>query len=123
MVLFFWPKLLDFEYLSACLKKLHTATKYTFEKPKLIQSNHSQPYQVLNFLGIEVILHFDNTVENNIYYKDTNAHDYFPHNNAHPKYCEGNFPYNLAKRIIVFVSNDEKVEMRLKELKKLVKGL
>ena len=39
-----------------------------------------------------------------------------PYNIAHPKHCKDNFPYNLPKLIIVFVSNDEKVEMRLSEL-------
>ena len=40
---------------------------------------------------------------------------------AHPKHCKDNLPYNLAKRIIVFVSNDEKFEMRLKQLKNWLK--
>ena len=72
-------------------------------------------------MDIEGILHSDNTVETDIYYKDTNAHDYLPYNSAHPKHCKDNLPYNLAKRIIVFVSNDEKVKMRLKELKNWLK--
>ena len=37
------------------------------------------------------------------------------------KHCKDNVPYNLAKRVIVFVSNDEKVDMRLKELKNWLK--
>ena len=74
----FLPKHLDFDYFSTRLNNLHPAIKYTFEKAKLIQSDHSQPYQVLNFLHIEVILHSDNTVETDIYYKGTNAHDYLP---------------------------------------------
>ena len=111
----FRPKHLDFEFFSTCLNNLHPAIKYTFEKAKLIQSDHSQPYQVLNFLDIEVILHADNTVETDIFYKDKNTHDYLPYNSAHPKHCKDNLPYNLAKRIIVFISNEEKVEMRLKE--------
>ena len=68
----------------------------------------------MNFLDIEVILYSGNTVEIDIYYKDTNAHDYFSYNC--PKHCKDNLK-NHAKRIIVFVSNDEKV-FRLKEFKK-----
>ena len=56
-----------------------------------------------------------------MYYKDTNAHDYLPYNSAHPKLCKDNVPYNFAKRIIVFVSSDAKVDMRLKELKNWLK--
>ena len=75
----------------------------------------------MNFLDIEVILHSNNTIETDIYYKDTKADDYLPDNSAHPKHCTDSLPYNLAKRIIVFVSNDTKFEMRIKELKNWLK--
>ena len=75
----------------------------------------------MNFLDIEVILHSNNTIETDIYYKDTKADDYLPDNSAHPKHCADSLPYNLAKRIIVFVSNDTKFEMRIKELKNWLK--
>ena len=100
----FWPKHLDSKYFSTCLNNLHASIKYTFEKTKLIQSDHSQPYQVLNFLNIEVILHSNNTVKTDVYYKDTDVHDYLPYNSAHPKHCKGSLPYNLAKPITDFVS-------------------
>ena len=45
----FWPKHLDLKYFSTWLNNLHPAIKYTFRKAKLIQSDHPQPYQVLNF--------------------------------------------------------------------------
>ena len=117
----FWPKHLHFEYFSTRLSNLHPAVKYTFEMAKLIQSDRSQSYQAFKFLDIEVNLHSDNTVESDIYYRDTNAHDYLPYNCAHPKHCKDNLPDNSAERIIVFVSNDEKVEMRLKNLKSWLK--
>ena len=37
------------------------------------------------------------------------------------KHCKDNVPFNLAKRVIIFVSNDEKVEMRLNESKNWLK--
>ena len=77
----------------------------------------------MHFLDIEVILHSDNSVETDIYYKDRNAHDYLPYNSAHPKHCKDNLPYHLAKRIIVFVSEDKKSWDEIKRIKKLVKGL
>ena len=76
----------------------------------------------MNVFNIEVILHSDNTVETEKYYKDTNAYDYLPYSTAHSKHCKDNLPYNLAKCINVFVSNDEKVDTRLKELKNWLKG-
>ena len=55
-------------------------------------------------------------------YEDTNAHGYLPYNSAHRKYCRVNLLYNPAKCSIIFVSNDEKVEMRLKEFKNWLKN-
>ena len=69
----------------------------------------------------EVLLHSDNTVETDIHCKNTNPHNYLPYNSAHTNHCKDNLPYNLAKRIIVFLSNDEKAEIRLKELKNWLK--
>ena len=74
----FWPKHLDFEYFRTCLNNLHPAIKYTYRqnkskligniKAKLIQSDHTQLYQVLKFLDNEVVLHCDNTVEADVYH-------------------------------------------------------
>ena len=72
-------------------------------------------------MDIEVVLHCDSTVETDIYYKDTNTHDFLPYNIAHPKHCKDHLQYNLAKRVFVFPSKDEKSDMRLKELKNLLK--
>ena len=72
---------------------------------------------MINFLDVSVILHSDRTIETDIYYKDTNAHDYFPYNSAHPDHSEDNVSHNLAKRIIIFVLNEEKIEYRLNDLK------
>ena len=52
-----------------------------------------------------------------IYYKDTNAHDYLPYDSTHLDHSKDNVPYNLASRIIVFASNEEKTEDRLNEIK------
>ena len=44
-----------------------------------------------------------------------------PHDSAHPDHTKNNIPYNLAKRIIVFVSNPEEVIIRLDELRQFLK--
>ena len=118
----FWPKHLDFNSFSICLNNLHPAIKYTFEKAKVIVEN-SESCQVINFLDVSVILHSDRTIETDIYYKDTNPHDYLPYDSANPDHSKDNVPYNLAKPIVVFVSIEEKTEYMLNEFKKLVKKL
>ena len=67
---------------------------------------------MINFLDVSVILHSDGTIETDIYYKDTNAHDH----------SKDNVPYNLPKRIFVFVSNEDKIEYRLNDLKSWLKS-
>ena len=47
--------------------------------------------------------------------------DYLSYNSPYSKHYKDNLPYNFAKHI-AFVSNDEKVEMRLKELQYWLKG-
>lgn len=118
----FWPSHLNFDKFRTCLNSLDPAIKYTFEKAKLVTNSDGTTSQVLNFLDLKIILHDDNTVETDIYYKETDAHDYLPYNSSHPKHCKDNVPFNLAKRIIVFVSNPEKVTIRLEELRKWLKN-
>ena len=67
------------------------------------------------------MLHKENSVETGIYYKPTNTHDYLPYNSAHPDHLKNNNSYDLAKRIIVFVFNPEKVIIRLDELRQFLK--
>ena len=117
----FWPKHLNFNSFSICLNNLYPGIRYTFEKAKAIVQN-SKSCQVIKFLDVSVILHPDRTIETGIYYKDTNAHGYFPYDSAHPHHSRDYFVNNLAKRIIVFVSNEEKTEYRSNELKNRLKS-
>ena len=55
-----------------------------------------------------------------MYYKLMNTHNYLPYDSTHPDYIKNNIPYNLAKGIIVFVSNHGKVVIRLDELRQFL---
>ena len=52
-----------------------------------------------------------------IFYKETNSHDYLNYFSPHPEHKKQNIPYNLAKRIMVFVSDEAKMNEMLSELK------
>ena len=108
-----WPLKLNFENFKTCLNNTHPSLKFTFENPEIVYENENK-VQVLNFLDVKIILHEDNSVETHIYYKPTNTHNYLPYNSAHNDHRKNNILYKLAKRIIVFVSNPEKV-IRLDE--------
>ena len=111
----FWQLKLNSENFKTCLNNMHPSTEFTFEKPETVYENEKK-VQVLNYLDVKTILHEDNSVETDIWYKPTNPHDYLPYDSAHPDHTKNNISYNLAKRIIVFVTNPEKVIIRLDEL-------
>ena len=96
----FSPLKLKFENFKTGLNDMHSSMKFTFEKPKIVYENEKK-VQALNFLDVKIILHEDNSVETDIYYKPTNTHNYLPYNSAHHDHTKSNILYNPAKRIIV----------------------
>ena len=97
----FWPLELNFENFNTCLNNMHPLIKFTYEKPEVIYEN-GKKVKVFNSRDIKIILHEDNSVEKDLYYKLTNTHNYLPWDSAHPDHTKNNIPYNKAKRIIVF---------------------
>ena len=73
---------------------------------------------VINFLDITVLLHENGHIETDIFYKETNTHNYLNYNSHHPNHIKYNIPFNLAKCILIFVSDKQKVTLQLKELQK-----
>ena len=107
-----WNNNLDIKIFLNLLNSMHPNIQYTIEASEI-----SNDTQTINFLDVKVILNKDNTIETDIYYKPTNSHEYLNYNSHHPKHVKDNIPFNLAKRIVVFVSNFEQSQKRLKELK------
>jgi hypothetical protein len=81
----------------------------------------SNTYNVVNFLDISIILENSIKIKTDIYYKETNTHDYLNYNSHHPYHIKNNIPFNLAKRIVVFTSDYKKETQRLAELKTWLK--
>ena len=61
--------------------------------------------QVLNFLDVPIIWHQNSRLETDIFYKETNSHDYLNYFSHHSEHTKQNIPYNFAKSNIVFVSD------------------
>ena len=106
------PLDLDPLKLKAALNDLNESIRFTMERGKKDIPN----YEFLNFLDIKIILHNQKYINTDIYYKETNPHKYMDYKSAHPDHIKQTIPFNLAKRIVVFVSDSELVEIRLKEL-------
>ena len=107
-----WNTKLDIQIFLNILNQMHPSIKYTIESGKIRNED-----QTINFLDVTVILTKGNTIKTDVYYKPTNSHEYLSYNSHHPNHVKNNIPYNLAKRIVVFVSDYNQTENRLKELK------
>ena len=109
-----WPKNTNIHVFRKLLNELYTSLKFTVTKGKNSRKqNFDTLVQVLNFLDISIILHQNGRLGTDIFYKETNSYDYLNYFSHHPE----NIPHNLAKQIIVFVSDEEKINERLSELK------
>ena len=112
-----WHSTLDLNVLKNVLNNLHPTMKFTVEPTKF--DNFSKTL-VINFLNITVLLYENGYVETDIFYRESNTHDYLNYDSHHPNHIKNNIPFNLAKLILVFVLDEQKVALRLKELRKWV---
>ena len=113
-----WPKNANIDVLRKLLNELHPSQKFTVEKRKnSCEQKFDTFVQLLNFSDVSIILNQNGRLETDIFYKETNSHDYFNYFSHHPEHKKQNIPYNLTKLIIVFVSDEEKMNERLSELK------
>ena len=78
-----WPKELNLETFGTILNQLHPSIKYTIEKGE----ENENKTQYLNFLDIKVILKNNIKIETDIYYKETNSHDYLNFNFTPSRTC------------------------------------
>ena len=111
-----WPDEADINIFIDILNDMDPTIKFTLEVASHVLID-GENVQKLNFLDITVLLHENGKVETDIFYKDTNTHDYLDYHSHHPKHIKDNIPYNLAKKIIVFCSNSKTEELRLNELR------
>ena len=69
----------------------------------------------LSFLNLFV--YKDAGIKTDIFYKDTDSHDYLPFNSCHPRHIKINIPGNLARMICTIVDDPVRKDHRLRELK------
>ena len=103
-----WPAMLNFDSFMLCLNNSRPSINYTYEKAKVTLDEIGNLVQILNFLDVNVIVNRKNKISADVYYKVTNTYYYLPYDSAHPESCKKKVHYNLAKRIIVFVTDPEK---------------
>ena len=113
-----WPKNANIDVFWEPLNELHPSSKFTVEKRRnSCERNFDTLVQLLNFLDVSIILHHNDRLETDLLYKETNSHDHLNYISHHLEYTQQNIPSNLAKRTIVFLSDEKKINERLSKLK------
>ena len=116
----FLPEHIDKDQFLSILNDMDPAIIFTLEESESITFK-GRKVEKLNFLDISIIIDEEGFIYTDVYYKPTNSHDYLHFGSFHPDHTIQNIPYNLAKRIIVFCSDEEVMEGRLIELENLLK--
>ena len=111
-----WPRDLDINTFKDTLNQLHPDIQFTMEKC-ISYTEDGKTYQRINFLDIMIILCDDGKIITDIYYKDTNTHDYLNYESAHPTHTKNNIPYTLAKKIHVFCTDPKTESKRMSDLR------
>ena len=111
-----WPRGWPIEEFLWIINSLDPHIQFTLEASKKYVMNN-QHIQELSFLDVMTILMNYRTFTTDIFYKDTNSHFYLDYHSHHPSHMKDNIPYGLAKKLICFVPDYDRLEFRLAQLK------
>ena len=74
--------------------------------------------QRLVFLSLIIFLSTIGNIWTDVFYKETNTHDYLRFDSHHPEHVKKNIPFVLAKRILVFTTRQNALKQNLSDLVK-----
>ena len=64
-----------------------------------------------------IFLNEEGNIWTDVFYKETNTHDYLRYDSHHPEHVKKNIPFVLAKRILVFTTRECDIQKNLKDLR------
>ena len=122
------------DYADYFKKMLRRFLDDVFIKWKLSLGSPTEMYNVMNnidpmisftmesgnsipFLDVRFTLRPNGSLATDIYYKETDSHNYVPFSSFHPHKTLTNIPYTLARRICTIVSEPDIRDTRLQELR------
>lgn len=77
---------------------------------------HESSDKSLSFLNVLLYIE-NNKLLTDVYYKNTDSHDYLPFSSCHPRHIKANIPKTLARIICTIVQDPDRKLQRLSELK------
>ena len=99
----------DIMVLFNTMNSMNSQIQYTIE----IQQRE------IPFLDVLVIKN-GTSLQTDVYFKQTDTHNYLPFHSCHPRGTKHNIPYNLALRLQMLVSDTKQREVRFQELRTLL---
>ena len=82
---------------------------------KNIKFTYESSEQSVSFLNLSIYKQ-DGKIQTDIFYKDTDSHDYLPFNSCHPRHTKKNIPFTLSRMICSIVTDPARRDCRLLEL-------
>ena len=82
-----------------------------------IKFSHSISLSEVSFLDVNVKKSKDLEIENSVYVKNTNIHQYVEYSSSHPRACKNGIPFSQAKRYRRIISNDDCYKKSVSELR------
>ena len=110
------PDSVSLHYFLKIINSMNRSIQFTISEALLHRIDEIN-FSCTNFLSIKVLVDPCGNVKFDVYYKETNAHDYLAFDSHHPLHTKNNIPYVLAKRIIVISSEERWVERNLNDLR------
>ena len=114
------PAEVDENLILNLLNRMHPAIRYTIEKAEEEISQDIRVQSIV-FLSLKLFIDSEGNTWTDVYYKDTNTHEYLNYESHHPEHIKNNIPYVLAKRIMVFTTKDNAMRKNLGDLEKWLK--
>ena len=111
------PDVVEPEHFKNTLNQMNPAVQFTITKPTPTEVI-GQVAKSNNFLSLKVYTTATGKIITDIYYKETNTHEYLHYNSHHPAHVKNNIPYCLAKTIIISTSDGKMMENNLNDLRK-----
>ena len=110
------PDEVDEDVILRLLNSMHPAIRYTLEKAVQVMVDGTLA-QKLVFLSLIIYLGMNGQIWTDVFYKQTNTHEYLNYRSHHPEHIKKNIPHVLAKRIIVLTSKDATMKKNLADLR------
>lgn len=117
------PDEVDSKVFLQLLNSMHWSIQYTIEESEIVRDKDGGFDLIQKLVFLALILHLNDVGDlwTNVYYKDTNTHEYLNFDSSHPDHVKKNIPYVLAKRIVVFTSREGEMWRNLSDMKKWLK--